>query len=194
MFTFNVLKAFETVLFFSKLEKEKNNSEIDLIKAHKYCYFSEQLHLQKYLQPIFGDSYDALREGPVPSQLYDFFKHVRGEEKLLVKSLLKTANIEKIPFEIIDHHFIISLRAPNIGVFSESETNVLIEIFNTYSDLTSKELSTVSHKDKAWRKGVLDYRNEMDFQEIIGDKEAWEYIKKNELESKSLNASLQYIS
>ena len=64
---FNYRKAIEAILLFAEKEKNAYSRDIDFIKINKYCYFSEQQHLKAYLKPIFGDTYCALPEGPVPS-------------------------------------------------------------------------------------------------------------------------------
>ena len=46
----------------------------------------------------------------------------------------------------------------------------------------SKELSAQSHEEAAWKTACSENRNEMQFSEIIGNPEAWEYIRNHQEE------------
>lgn len=57
----------------------KNNKRPDFHKVFKIFYFADQMHLTKYGRPITGDHYIAMRNGPVPSRLYDMLKSLKCE-------------------------------------------------------------------------------------------------------------------
>ena len=49
---------------------------------HKLCkilYFADQRHLSLYGRSITGDTYIAMQYGPVPSNVDDILKAVRGD-------------------------------------------------------------------------------------------------------------------
>ncbi len=192
MFEFNIQKALEVILFFSKKEKEANGVDIDLIKINKYCYYAEQYHLKKYLRPIFGDTYAPLPEGPVPSIVYDVIKYLRGDRNEFLKKIYGAvlSNI-KIPIQFYFPHNIAPLRDADIKKFSLSEIEAMEEVFKKYHKYTSTELSALSHKETAWIKAQENSKNEMDFEEIIGDSNAWNYIKEKTEEINSFRASFQ---
>ena len=44
----------------------------------KVLYFADKSHIAKYGRTLTGQRYIAMKNGPVPSQLYDFIKFVEG--------------------------------------------------------------------------------------------------------------------
>ena len=192
MFNFNVHKAIEVILYFAEKEKAANKTDIDLIKVHKYCYFSEKEHLRRFLKPIFGDMYCALPEGPVPSAIYDILKWCRGDRNEFMANALKSTGMsEHFPLRIYAPYYVAPLRKPSISKFSKSEIQVMDEIFEKYHAIPSKELSAKSHEEAAWQSALSESRNEMDFSEIIGDAEAWKYISGKQEEMQVFRASFQ---
>jgi uncharacterized phage-associated protein len=51
----------------------------DLIRLFKMLYFAERNHLAKWGDLIVNDIYVAMKNGPVPSIIYDLFKGIRGD-------------------------------------------------------------------------------------------------------------------
>jgi uncharacterized phage-associated protein len=192
MFNFNVHKAIEVILYFAAKEKAANKTDIDLIKINKYCYFSEKEHLRRYLKPIFGDTYCALPEGPVPSAIYDILKWCRGDRnEFMANAFRSTGMSDKFPLKFYLPYYMAPLRGPNVSKFSKSEIEIMDEVFEKYHAIPSKELSVQSHDEIAWKSAYSENRNEMDFSEIIGDSEAWNYISGKQEESQVFRASFQ---
>jgi uncharacterized phage-associated protein len=48
-------------------------------------YFADRKHLEKYGRFICGDSYVAMKHGPVPSEIYDILKAVISDTVLSFK-------------------------------------------------------------------------------------------------------------
>ena len=192
MLDFNPVKVIEAILFFAEKEKEVNKTEIDLIKIHKYFYFSEKEHLKTYLRPIFGDTYIAMPEGPVPSLVYDILKWLRAGENPFLQGILEVVAKNAISsLKVYDRYFVAPLRKPDLKKFSKSELEVMKNIFEKYHAYSSKDLSSLSHNEPAWKNARKNGCNEMDFSEIIGDKEAWEYIEQQNEEARAFHASFQ---
>jgi uncharacterized phage-associated protein len=192
MLNFNVHKAIEVILYFAEKEKIVNRMDIDLIKIHKYCYYAEKEHLIRYLKPIFGDTYCALPEGPVPSMVYDILKWCRGDRNEFIAGALRASGIAGgIPLKVYNGYFVAPLRAPQIGRFSKSELLIMEEVFDKYHAIPSKELSAQSHEEAAWKTAYSENRNEMQFSEIIGNPEAWEYISNHQEEMQVFRAAFQ---
>jgi uncharacterized phage-associated protein len=132
-FNFDKEKAISSVLYITeKLPKA------DLHKISKILYFADQKHLVKYGRPICGDFYVAMESGPVPSQIYDMLKTVRGD------SLYKTTEYNKF-FKVERSYIVLPLQAPDLDEFSESDLECLNESIDENRNLSFKDLKTKSH-------------------------------------------------
>jgi uncharacterized phage-associated protein len=56
----------------------QNLSALTMGKLFKLLYFSDKDHLVRHGRPMTGDYYAAMKDGPVPSHLYNLFKELRG--------------------------------------------------------------------------------------------------------------------
>ena len=63
---FNECKTVNAVLYIVERLKRK-----DFHKIFKLLYFSDREHLNVYGRTITGDTYIAMADGPVPSNVYD---------------------------------------------------------------------------------------------------------------------------
>jgi len=137
-FTFDQRKALEVILFISKKIP-------DLYHILKILYFADRKHLQEYGRFICGDSYVAMNNGPVPSEVYDMIKHVRGDGTIFKSeydSLMKEFSI--------NGNNIIPLREPNLELLSESDIKCLENSINENQLLTFEQLKSKSH-DTAYK-------------------------------------------
>jgi uncharacterized phage-associated protein len=192
MLDFNPVKVIEAILFFAEKEKEINKTEIDLIKIHKYFYFSEKEHLQTYLKPIFGDTYIAMPEGPVPTLVYDILKWLRAGRNPFLQGILEVVAKNAVTsLKVYDVYLVAPLRKPDLKKFSKSELETMSNVFGKYHAYSSKDLSNLSHLEPAWKNARLRGLNEMEFSEIVGDSEAWKYIEQQNEESQAFHASFQ---
>ncbi|MBA7571518.1 hypothetical protein ES708_13282 [subsurface metagenome] len=55
-------------------------------------------------------------------------------------------------FSIEEYEFIIPLEKPTMGIFSQEEINSIEKVLNTFSHLTSEEITQCSYKEEAWTK------------------------------------------
>jgi uncharacterized phage-associated protein len=149
-FKFNIDKAISAVLYISK-----NLSRPDLHKISKVLYFAEQKHLSTYGSPIIGDCFVAMDNGPVPSQIYDMLKTVRGD------SLMETDDYKPF-FRVEKSYFIIPLVNADLNEFSESELECLNVSLEENKDLGFNELKAKSHGmayDKASLNSTISFEN-----------------------------------
>ena len=101
------------------------------------------LHLERYGRLISGDSYVAMKHGPVPSGTYDIMKAVRGDGTCAVEDEAQEA------FTVDGRHDVIPRREANEALFSESDLECLREAITRYGSLSFKALTDLSH-DAAW--------------------------------------------
>lgn len=145
----------------------------DFHKLFKILYFADQAHLSKYGRPISGDCYIAMKNGPVPGNLYDLLKALRPDS--LVRSVVTTNY-----FEVTDNYYVKAMAEPTLDILSETEMEELDESVSEHRFLDFLYLSEKSHAI-AWKSAGKD--NEMDFLAIANDggatPELLEYIKLN---------------
>ncbi|MBP0020504.1 MAG: SocA family protein [Cyanobacteria bacterium SBLK] len=81
-FIFNAEKGIEAILYIIK-----HGTEPTFLHISKVMYFADRKHLEKYGRFICGDRYIAMKNGPVPSGVYDLLKNVRDANKSYLYSL-----------------------------------------------------------------------------------------------------------
>ncbi|MCW5910351.1 MAG: SocA family protein [Cyclobacteriaceae bacterium] len=139
--TFDREKALNTVLYISrKLEKA------DFHKVFKILYFAEQKHLAKYGSSILSDVFVAMKNGPVPSKIYDILQALRNELAFEVDT-----QFEKKLIEVKDKYFIQPVGEFDLELLSETELECLNESIQENKGLSYGSLTDKSHDD-AWKK------------------------------------------
>ncbi len=144
---FNLEKSLQVVLYVSNRLQRK-----DFHKIFKIIYFADRGHLSKYGRAITGDTYIAMKDGPVPSKIDDIFKAVRGDSYF--------ANSEEIVrfsklFTVHDWFFIDPKQEPNLDYLSPTDIEELDESLSKYGSLSWDEIREKSH-DYAWRATVAN--------------------------------------
>ena len=140
-FAFDAAKAIEAVVH---LAGEMENPTLH--KVFKILYFADRLHLGRYGRFICGDRYAAMKHGPVPSEIYDITKAVRGES--LARNDEIAARARK-GFGVRGKYIICPKRKPDCGEFSDSDLECLNKAAKKYGRLSFQKLTELSH-DSAW--------------------------------------------
>lgn len=155
-FEFDPRKALEVILYISnKLESP------DFHKISKILYFSDKNHLERYGRLVCGDSYVAMKHGPVPSGVYDILKTVRGDG---LWSCVAREKLDMDSFSVHDRKTVVPLRRANTDLLSESDIECLDEAINEYGLLEFSELTEASH-DFAWKS--VDQNDVIDIEAIV---------------------------
>lgn len=138
-----ILKMKATVLYLL----EKCGGSLDYVKLNKLLYFAQQLHLVRYGRGIINDTFLARDLGPVPSFIFKALKD--NEDNIHTGGYINDFNkdISIIPGK---PQTIIATTKPDMDEFSVSDIKCLDEILNRYKGLSSRELTDLSHKDRAW--------------------------------------------
>lgn len=127
-FGFDRRKALEVLLFLA------SNGVDDMYHLLKAYYFADKKFLQRYGRFICGGHYVAMKHGPVPSQVYDMVKIVRGDGL----SIGDTTEL-KTSFKI-NENTIIPLRRPSFDSIAEAELEVLREVIKEIKNLNFDDL------------------------------------------------------
>lgn len=153
---------------------QKLNGKTDMHKLCKILYFADQRHLSEYGRSITGDTYIAMQFGPVPSNVDDILKALRGDS-----FFSKTPEIEPLrQCLVFENRFIIrALKAPNMDELSCSDVKCLDYAIVKCKDLSFEELTGLSH-GLAWNNTKRD--RAMSVKDILseaGDEDAYvDYI------------------
>ena len=137
-FEFDAKVAVEAVLYIATKSQEPTFHHIA-----KLLYFADLLHIERYGRFICGDDYVAMKNGPVPSRVYDMLKVVKG-------------GYESSSFPDIQGAFCVKgytvypQRDPDFEWLSESEIECLNEAIQSYDQYSFGQLTSMSH-DAAWQ-------------------------------------------
>jgi len=144
-FDFDIYKAIEVVLYIAKCSSNNTMHGIS-----KVLYFADKKHLERYGRLICGDSYVAMKNGPVPTGVYDLLKLVRGDLRPTFCPSKEIADWVSSSFRLYDRFYVDALREPEIDYLSDSDVECLDASIEAYSRLSFGKLTQLSH-DKAWQ-------------------------------------------
>jgi len=138
MTKFDARKAIEIILYIANKVKEPTFHRIS-----KLFYFADKKHLEYYGRLICDDEYVAMKHGPVPSEVYDILKSVRGDGTSDFQHQAKNA------FQVREKYLVKPSRKADVNLLSESEEECINAAIEEYGTLSFQELTEKSH-DKAW--------------------------------------------
>lgn len=139
---FNYEKLVNMILFFASKIKRLFKT-----KLMKLLFYSDFLNFCNNTLSISGLKYIKNYYGPTP------VKHELFLGELFEKYITYQVEYVKISKEVVEEYeFIKPLEKPNMGIFSQEEINSMEKILNTFSHLTSEEITQCSHKEEAWTK------------------------------------------
>lgn len=158
-FDFNLEKGTESILYIIE-----NGTQPTFHHVSKVLYFADKEHLERYGRFICGDSYIAMKNGPVPSGIYDLLKLVRGDLSPVFYPPQETVDKLHQAFSILGRYGIISLRKADREMFSKSDMECLNNSVRKYGNLSSSQLTELSH-DRAWESA--DQNDLMEIDHIV---------------------------
>jgi uncharacterized phage-associated protein len=114
----------------------------------KVLYFADREHLSRYGSLMTGDTYYAMRHGPVPSAIYNLLKAAAGRRE---------SPIPQDWYELVEGaltveggHRVRALREPNLDLVSVSQRSCLDSSIRSNGRLSFDRLAKKSH-DAAWK-------------------------------------------
>ncbi|RZK22676.1 MAG: DUF4065 domain-containing protein [Flavobacterium sp.] len=136
---FNEGKSLNAVLYVANKLQRK-----DFHKIFKVLYFADRNHFADYGRPITGDNYIKMEDGPVPSNIYDIFKTVRGD------GYYKDTDGKFGKFFNVEHGCFIRANADvNLSALSKSDIAYLNKSLEENGPLDYHTVREKSH-DYAW--------------------------------------------
>ncbi|MBQ5540889.1 MAG: SocA family protein, partial [Bacteroidales bacterium] len=98
-----------------------------------------------YGMAITGLSYKAIQFGPIPNNYKKIYAFVDEIDEMPVS------------FGNVEGDKLVSTIQPDMSVFSEKELNVLNQVATKFGNMTSKEMSEISHNEDAWKNNVGNF-------------------------------------
>jgi len=156
--------------------------EIDYFHIFKILYFADGQHYAKYGRRIVKDTFCALGNGPVPSNLYNAIKTVVGKGSYPELSIISDA---LKPADDVYYYMITGTEKPDMDELSKSDIECLEKSIVENKDIPFGDLSKKSH-DAAWTEAwnIKDATpmDDLSIAKAAGaDSAMIEYIKENEL-------------
>lgn len=141
---FDPQAAVEALLYVAYRSKDPTFHHIS-----KLLYFADRIHLERYGRLIFGDTYIAMKHGPVPSGIYDILNDAKGRT-----GFHRYQEADSL-FTIVGEYRVQPNRLPNLDWLSDSDIECLDEAIEQYDGKSFGELSALSH-DNAWKAADLN--------------------------------------
>ena len=137
----DVEKATQALAYFAQRE----GGAIDKLKALKLVFFADRYHLRNYGRPVIGDAYWAMKRGPVASTTKDVAEgtsELSDPETQYAGDFIDPARANSV---------IQGKRAPDLGVFSETDREALAFAYETFGHLNPIEISDLTHDYPEWK-------------------------------------------
>jgi uncharacterized phage-associated protein len=131
IFTFNRDKAIEAILYIANQIADPTFHSIS-----KLLYFADKTSLETYGRFVTGDTYYAMKFGPVPSNAYDLLKHAPQDGSL--------------GFRVDECKNVTPLRPSKRDELSESDIETLDGVIDLYGRMPFWQKTENSHDD-AWQ-------------------------------------------
>lgn len=182
-FKFDLNKFIACVAYFAR----QDLPDLDKLKICKLLYYADKEHLVKYGNPVLGDTYIHMDNGPVPSKSLDILNEIITDDK--VYSMAGEASNKdyfrkflKVDKGFLRHRFPVFqlVKDPGLDCLSESEQDALSETLRKYGRYRPGELIELTHQDAAWRKSAMN--SEIDYRLFFEEEprarpEALEYME-----------------
>lgn len=155
----NVEKFKEVFLYI--LEKTAGKSNVGLTVLYKLLYFTDFDYFEKYEEQMMGLTYLKYERGPVPKEFPAILEDMK-ESRDIEEHKSKHYDFEQKKY--------IPLRRADLSKISAQEIQMIDSVLGRYSDLSARDISSLSHEDMPWaatpRNGdaikyeFVSYRNE----------------------------------
>ncbi len=154
--------ALDIANFYVELANSIPNDSIDNLKLNKLCYYAQGWNLAKNGYPLFDETIEAWRYGPLVPSVYRAFKACGNQ-----------------PIAEAIAHF-------DEARLSQEELLLLTDVYITYGKYSSRGLMDKTHEPGTpWSKVFVDMQNNPISQDSLRDY----FSQSNELESMELHIS-----
>lgn len=134
----NLSKLIEMIKFFAE------NLEPWKTVMNKLLFYSDFLAYRKNCYSMSGVRYRAIKMGPVPHNYNSIYDYVSNNNKVNIINVPFSDSVFGFKFQQINNQEF------NKNLFSDNEIEILKQVRDLFSDMSTKEVIEFSHKEKAW--------------------------------------------
>ena len=157
-------KATQAINFFAR----QSGGAVNKLAALKLVYMADRYHLRKYGRPVIGDTYFAMKLGPVASAVKDIAEGDFLDEQV---EEYATKYIEPIVRSDGNVYTVKSVADVDEDVFSDSDLEALHFAVRTFGDQRKYNLSDITHAYPEWKRHSGDIplfkRIQMDYMDFF---------------------------
>lgn len=139
---FDSEKALEAILYVAS-----KAPIADLYHVGKILYFADCAHLEQYGRMICGDTYHAMKDGPVASGTFDLLKIARGDGQYIPAGITAQKIQSSLRFD--GWRIVQPKREADEDFFSDSDIACIDAAIEKYGEMSFEEIREISH-DGAW--------------------------------------------
>jgi uncharacterized phage-associated protein len=145
IFKFDIDKAIAATVYIAS----KKPTELTQAKLFKLLYFADRDHLVRYCRPITGDWYTAMKDGPVPSNLYSAFKKMSGAPKIENENARRLARFVRLDTSW-QYPRIEAQKQLDSSQLSVSDTQSLDRVLKLYGKMSFTQVRSIAHSTAAY--------------------------------------------
>jgi uncharacterized phage-associated protein len=173
VYKYNKQKAIESILWL--LQTKKINQIYHVLKA---IFYADRYHLNKYFRPIIGDTYVAMKYGPVAGKTYDLLKMAGLKKDILIRDGFE----QPLPFSR-NGRVVFCKRKADADLLSESDIEALEYGLEKVKDRSFEEIKNDTHRIPGYKKtwenrttgsDIIDYIELLDPENVDKSEEIFE--------------------
>ena len=150
--TFSPERALESLLYLAKRLKQPTIHEV-----LKLRYFADKIHLSKFGFVASGDSYVAMKFGPVASETYNLIKAARGDQNKWIHP--RFIELVRGNMSVENGKYITPLREADEMLLTKADVECMNEALCQYGNMRFDERTELSH-DAAWKQAWNQAEND----------------------------------
>lgn len=112
-------------------------------KLNKLLFYSDFKHFKEYTVSITGARYAHIPFGPAPDNFNHYFAALISNGSLEVEEVIYSDEVEGEKF--------ITLKKPDLSLFSDSELKILASVKEYFKDFSAGRITKVSHEEQGYK-------------------------------------------
>jgi uncharacterized phage-associated protein len=123
--------------------RSKDDPKFGAIKLNKLLFYSDFIAYRLLGQPITGQEYFALENGPALRHKARFWNRMEKSKSIAVR---REPTFFDTPREVT-----LALREPNVSIFTPQQLDVVYRVLTLCRDMDGSDLSQLTHQFPGWK-------------------------------------------